>query len=70
VWSESVVPVEPAGERGGAFGAGAVDGAVGPALDERADEALRFPFVRGRYGRVRRCLMPSRLQASACTIAR
>src|SRR6266540_133106 len=34
--------VEPAGERGGAFGSAAVDGAVGPAVDERLDEALRF----------------------------
>ena len=35
-----VVVAEPAVKGGGAFGAGAVDRAVGPAGEHRADEAL------------------------------
>ena len=37
-----VVVPEPAVKGGGAFVAGAVDGAVGPAGEEGADEALGF----------------------------
>src|SRR6266511_1873887 len=45
--SESVVPVEPAAECGGSLAARAVDGAVGPAVDEGADKTFGFP-VRAR----------------------
>jgi len=49
VWSAAIVEVEPAGKGVSAFVAGAVDGAVGPAGEQGADEALCFlPFVRGR----------------------
>src|SRR4030095_4622592 len=37
-----VVVPEPAVKGGGAFAAGAVDGAVGPAVEHRADEAFGF----------------------------
>src|SRR3954453_189864 len=37
-----VLVPEPAVKCGGAFGAGAVDGAVGPAVDQCADEAFGF----------------------------
>ena len=40
VWSSSIVEVEPAGEGVRAFVAVAVDGAVGPAAEHGADEAL------------------------------
>ena len=40
VWSAAIVEVEPAGEGCGAFGGGAVDGAVGPAGEQGSDEAL------------------------------
>jgi hypothetical protein len=45
-----IVEVDPAGERGGAFGAVAVDGAVGPAAYEGADDALGFPVGPGAVG--------------------
>jgi len=42
VWSSSIVEVEPAAERSASFFAAAVDGAVGPAAEQGADEALCF----------------------------
>jgi hypothetical protein len=42
VWSSAIVEVEPAGQRGVAFAAVAVDRAVGPAGEEGSDEALGF----------------------------
>jgi hypothetical protein len=45
-----VVVPEPAVKGGGAFLAGAVDGAVGPAVDECADEALCFAVGLGSVG--------------------
>src|SRR5437764_6171080 len=47
VWSTPVIELEPAGQAGGALGARAVDRAVGPAAEQRADEALGFA-VRAR----------------------
>jgi hypothetical protein len=47
VWSASIVEVEPAGEGWAAFVAGAVDRAVGPAAEHRADETFRLS-VRAR----------------------
>ena len=38
VWSLAIVEVQPAGERGDAFAAVAVDRGVGPAAEHRADE--------------------------------
>jgi hypothetical protein len=40
VWSAAIVEVQPACQGGVAFGAGAVDRAVGPAAEQCADEAL------------------------------
>src|SRR6516165_12201569 len=40
VWSAVIVEVDPGGERGGAFLAGAIDASVGPAVEQRADETL------------------------------
>src|SRR2546428_4024809 len=45
-----VVVPEPAVKGGGAFGARAVDGAVGRAVDQGADEAFRFPVCLGPVG--------------------
>src|SRR5215210_1450464 len=42
VWAAMVVGPEPAVKGGGAFSAGAVDRAVGPAAEHGADEALGF----------------------------
>src|SRR3954466_3123436 len=47
VRSSVVVVAKPDGERGGALFGARVDGAVGPAAEERADEALGLP-VRAR----------------------
>ena len=42
MWSSAIVEVEPALEGSAAFGGVAVDGAVGPAAEHRADEAFGF----------------------------
>ena len=46
MWSSAIVEVEPAGQRGVAFAAVAVDRAVGPAGEEGSDEALGFAVLR------------------------
>ena len=48
--SVMVVVPEPAVKGGGAFGAGAVDGGVGPACEKGADEALGFAVCLGSVG--------------------
>src|SRR3954469_6509926 len=50
VWSSAIVEVDPAGEGGGAFGAVAVDRAVGPASQQGADEAFGFAVGLGAVG--------------------
>ena len=50
VWSSPIVEVEPAGERSASLVAVAVDGAVGPAAEQGADEALRFAVGAGPVG--------------------
>ena len=50
VWSAVIVEVGPAGESGVAFVAVAVDGAVGPAAEEGADESFGFAVGLGSVG--------------------
>ena len=64
----AIVVVEPAGEGAGSFGGGAVDGAVGPAAEHGADEALGFAVCAGPVGPGARWRRPSVRQARAWTI--
>src|SRR4051794_763841 len=50
VWAAMVVGPEPAVKGGGAFAAGAVERAVGPAAQHGADEALGFAVGAGPVG--------------------
>jgi hypothetical protein len=50
VWSAAIVEVESAGEGGVAFGAVAIDGAVGPAAERGADEPFGFAVGLGSVG--------------------
>src|SRR4051794_26958843 len=47
VWSLMVVVVQPAVKGGGAFGAVAIERAVGPAAEHGADQALGFAIGLG-----------------------
>ena len=66
VWSAAIGEVEPAVERGVTLAGIVVDGAVGPAAEHGADEALGFAVGAWAYGRVRMCLIRNFLQATAC----
>src|SRR3954464_4074749 len=50
VWSAAIVEVDPAGQRGGALAAVAVDRTVGPAGQQGADEAFGLAIGLGAVG--------------------
>ena len=61
VWSASIGEVEPAGEGEAPLLAVAVDGAVGPAAEQGADEALGFAVRARRVGAGAQVFDPERL---------
>ena len=61
MWSSASVVVEPAGECVAAFFAVAVDGAVGPAAEQGADEAFGFPVGARPVGPGAKVFDPERL---------